>query len=171
MVFIYRTITCKDDHMRLQEVIVKLEKWSDLWLLKFHPNPWEIIMYIYRWLWVEIIQATKLFQCMRSCQVGHWWTLMYVLCTQHSLDLKNGKNGSFIFARISIFSFQPRCVDKLFLWKKHTVEENDVTSTNLLRHTFRYHLFSAHPLDTSIVKYQEFHLLNDSWNLLQNYLW
>ena len=35
---IYRKITCRDDAKILQDDIQKLEAWSDLWLLKFHPD-------------------------------------------------------------------------------------------------------------------------------------
>ena len=35
---IFRAISCKEDSLRLQDDITKLEEWSDLWLLKFHPD-------------------------------------------------------------------------------------------------------------------------------------
>ena len=35
---IFRSITCKEDSQTLQDDIDELEKWSDLWLLKFHPD-------------------------------------------------------------------------------------------------------------------------------------
>ena len=35
---IFRAITCKEDSLELQGDINKLEQWSDLWLLKFHPD-------------------------------------------------------------------------------------------------------------------------------------
>lgn len=35
---IFRSITCKDDSLKLQDDIAKLENWSDLWLLRFHPD-------------------------------------------------------------------------------------------------------------------------------------
>ena len=35
---IFRSISCKEDSLRLQADIANLEKWSDLWLLKFHPD-------------------------------------------------------------------------------------------------------------------------------------
>ena len=35
---IFRAISCKEDSLRLQDDIIKLEEWSDLWLLKFHPD-------------------------------------------------------------------------------------------------------------------------------------
>ena len=35
---IFRAITCKEDSLGLQGDINKLEQWSDLWLLKFHPD-------------------------------------------------------------------------------------------------------------------------------------
>ena len=35
---IFRTITCKDDALLLQQDILELEAWSDKWLLKFHPD-------------------------------------------------------------------------------------------------------------------------------------
>ena len=35
---VFRKITCKSDAMILQDDIVKLEAWSDLWLLRFHPD-------------------------------------------------------------------------------------------------------------------------------------
>ena len=35
---IFRTITCKNDALLLQQDILQLEAWSDKWLLKFHPD-------------------------------------------------------------------------------------------------------------------------------------
>ena len=35
---IFRVISCKEDSLKLQDDIVSLEEWSDLWLLKFHPD-------------------------------------------------------------------------------------------------------------------------------------
>ena len=54
---IFRTISCKDDSLLLQEDIGKLEAWSDLWLLRFHPDKchlltlgkFENIMYCHRY--------------------------------------------------------------------------------------------------------------------------
>lgn len=35
---IFRTISCKNDALLLQDDILQLEAWSDIWLLKFHPG-------------------------------------------------------------------------------------------------------------------------------------
>ena len=35
---IFRAIACKDDSLKLQDDIARLEEWSDRWLLKFHPD-------------------------------------------------------------------------------------------------------------------------------------
>ena len=35
---IFRSILCKEDSLKLQGDIAKLEEWSDQWLLKFHPD-------------------------------------------------------------------------------------------------------------------------------------
>ena len=35
---LYREIKCIDDNKKLQEDLNELKKWSDLWLLKFHPD-------------------------------------------------------------------------------------------------------------------------------------
>ena len=35
---IFRKISCREDSLRLQDDIANLEDWSDLWLLKFHPD-------------------------------------------------------------------------------------------------------------------------------------
>ena len=35
---LYRQIKCIDDNKKLQEDLDELKKWSDLWLLKFHPD-------------------------------------------------------------------------------------------------------------------------------------
>ena len=35
---IFRAIACKEDSLKLQDDIARLEEWSDKWLLKFHPD-------------------------------------------------------------------------------------------------------------------------------------
>ena len=35
---IFRSISCKNDALLLQDDILRLEAWSDMWLLKFHPD-------------------------------------------------------------------------------------------------------------------------------------
>ena len=40
---IFRTVTCKDDALLLQQDISQLEAWSDKWLLKFHPDKCKLL--------------------------------------------------------------------------------------------------------------------------------
>lgn len=42
---IFRTISCKEDSLLLQDDIGKLEEWSDLWLLKFHPDKCHLLTF------------------------------------------------------------------------------------------------------------------------------
>ena len=40
---IYKEISCEDDVSGLQEDLDQLQKWSDTWLLKFHPNKCKVM--------------------------------------------------------------------------------------------------------------------------------
>ena len=40
---IYKEISCEDDVSGLQADLDQLQKWSDTWLLKFHPNKCKVM--------------------------------------------------------------------------------------------------------------------------------
>jgi hypothetical protein len=40
---IYKEISCEDDVRGLQADLDQLQKWSDTWLLKFHPNKCKVM--------------------------------------------------------------------------------------------------------------------------------
>ena len=40
---VFNKISCGDDHLRLQQDLLSLQKWSDTWLLKFHPDKCKVL--------------------------------------------------------------------------------------------------------------------------------